>query len=169
LASALGVDEGDTASAADVRTAVLNIRASKGMVISDDADSISVGSFFTNPVVPDEIAQSLPADAPRYTRESPSSPVIVPLGAIPNFPEFAEERATVKLSAAWLIEHAGIPRGFTLPGNKAGVSTKHSLAIVNRGGATADDVLELARYISIRVHDEFGVMLAPEPSFIGFD
>jgi len=169
LASALGVDEGDTASAADVRTAALNLRASKGMVVSDDADSISVGSFFTNPVVPDEIAQSLPADAPRYARETTRSPVIVPLGAIPDFPEFAEERATVKLSAAWLIEHAGIPRGFTLPGNNAGVSTKHALAIVNRGGATADDVLELARYISIRVNDEFGVMLAPEPSFIGFD
>lgn len=169
LATALGIDEGDTATTAHVRKAVLSLRASKGMVISDDADSISVGSFFTNPIVSDEIAQSLPADAPRYARETPRSPVIVPLGSIPEFPEFAGERPTVKLSAAWLIENAGIPRGFSLPGSNAGISSKHTLAIINRGGATSSDVLELARYITIRVHDEFGVMLVAEPTFVGFD
>nr|MTA26065.1 UDP-N-acetylmuramate dehydrogenase [Actinomycetota bacterium] len=169
LAAALGVEVGDKVAAPDVRAAVLALRASKGMVISDDPDSISVGSFFTNPVVSDDIAQALPPDAPRYASETPRSPVVVPLGAIPEFPAFSENRRTVKLSAAWLIEHSGIPRGFTLPGNNAGISTKHTLAIVNRGHATADDVLELARYITIRVHDEFGVMLTPEPSFIGFD
>jgi UDP-N-acetylmuramate dehydrogenase len=169
LASALGVSEGDHVAGSDVRAAVLALRASKGMVISDDADSISVGSFFTNPVVSDDIAQALPPDAPRYASETPRSPVVVPLGAIPEFPAFTDDRPSVKLSAAWLIENSGIPRGFTLPGNNAGVSTKHTLAIVNRGDATADDVLELARYITIRVHDEFGVMLTPEPSFIGFD
>lgn len=169
LASALGVDEGASVAVSEVRRAVLALRASKGMVISDDADSISVGSFFTNPVVADDIAQALPADAPRYANETQRPPVVVPLDAIPEFPEFVDERKSVKLSAAWLIEHSGIPRGFTLPGNNAGISTKHTLAIVNRGGATANDVLELARYISIRVHDEFGVLLVPEPSFIGFD
>jgi UDP-N-acetylmuramate dehydrogenase len=169
LASALGVEEGASVAASKVRDAVLTIRAAKGMVISDDPDSISVGSFFTNPVVSEEIAKALPADAPRYASETPRAPIVVPLGENPEFPEFGESKPAVKLSAAWLIEHSGIPRGFTLPGNNAGVSTKHTLAIVNRGGATADDVLELARYISIRVHDEFGVMLTPEPSFIGFD
>jgi UDP-N-acetylmuramate dehydrogenase len=169
LATALGVGVGDHVAAPDVRAAVLALRASKGMVISDDPDSLSVGSFFTNPVVSDDIAQGLPADAPRYVSETPRSPVVVPLGAIPEFPAFSDNQRSVKLSAAWLIENSGVPRGFTLPGNNAGISTKHTLAIVNRGGATADDVLELARYITIRVHDEFGVMLTPEPSFIGFD
>jgi UDP-N-acetylmuramate dehydrogenase len=93
----------------------------------------------------------------------------VPLDAVPDFPGFDDAKPSVKLSAAWLIEHAGIPRGFSLPGSNASVSTKHTLAIVNRGEATANDVLELARYITIRVHDEFGVMLVPEPSMIGFD
>lgn len=169
LASALGVSEGDHVAGSDVRAAVLALRASKGMVISDDADSVSVGSFFTNPVVSDDIAKALPPEAPRYASETPRAAVVVPLGAIPEFPAFTDDRPTVKLSAAWLIENSGIPRGFTLPGNNAGISTKHTLAIVNRGGATADNVLELARYITIRVHDEFGVMLTPEPSFIGFD
>jgi len=75
----------------------------------------------------------------------------------------------VKLSAAWLIENAGIPKGFSLAGSDAAVSSKHTLAITNRGQATAADVLELARYISIRVHDTFGIMLTPEPTMIGFD
>jgi UDP-N-acetylmuramate dehydrogenase len=169
LAAALGVDEGAEVAVADVRSAVLALRASKGMVISDDADSVSVGSFFTNPIVSDDIAQSLPLDAPRFALETPRSPLVVPLDTIPEFPNFDDTKPSVKLSAAWLIEHAGIPRGFSLPGSNASVSTKHTLAIVNRGEATANDVLELARYITIRVHDEFGVMLVPEPSMIGFD
>lgn len=169
LATALGVDVGETAALADVRRTVLALRASKGMVVSDDPDSVSVGSFFTNPIVSDELSRRLPSDAPRFPLEGDRAPVVVPLGADHEFTGFTGTAPDVKLSAAWLIERAGIPRGFSLPGNNAGVSSKHTLALVNRGGATAREVIELARYISIRVHDTFGIMLAPEPTFIGFD
>lgn len=169
LATALGVEVGDTAALADVRRTVLELRASKGMVISEDPDSVSVGSFFTNPIVSDEVSRRLPADTPRFPLEGDRAPVVVPLGAEHEFAGFDGNAPDVKLSAAWLIERSGVPRGFALPGNNAGVSSKHTLAIINRGGATAKDVIELARYISIRVHDTFGIMLTPEPSFVGFD
>lgn len=169
LAAALGVEVGDTAPLADVRNTVLALRASKGMVVSDDPDSVSVGSFFTNPIVSDAMSRTLPADAPRFPLEADRLPTVIPLGSEAEFPTFDSPAADVKLSAAWLIERAGIPRGFSLPGNNAGVSSKHTLALINRGGATARDVIELARYISIRVHDTFGILLTPEPSFIGFD
>lgn len=169
LAASLGVDAGETAPLADVRRTVLELRASKGMVLSDDPDSVSVGSFFTNPIVSDEMSRRLPVDTPRFPLEGDRAPSVVPLGSEPEFPTFDSPVADVKLSAAWLIERAGIPRGFVLPGNNAGVSSKHTLALINRGGATAREVIELARYISIRVHDTFGIMLTPEPSFIGFD
>lgn len=169
LATALGVSVGDSAPVADVRRTVLDLRASKGMVLSDDPDSVSVGSFFTNPIVSDELSRRLPADAPRFPLEGDLAPVVVPLGADHEFAGFDRVAPDVKLSAAWLIERAGVPRGFSIPGNNAGISSKHSLAIINRGGATAREVIELARYISIRVHDTFGIMLTPEPSFIGFD
>lgn len=169
LAASLGVDAGETAPLADVRRTVLELRASKGMVLSDDPDSVSVGSFFTNPIVSDEMSRRLPVDTPRFPLEGDRAPSVVPLGSEPEFPTFDSPVADVKLSAAWLIERAGIPRGFVLPGNNAGVSSKHTLALINRGGATAREVIELARYISIRVHDTFGIKLTPEPSFIGFD
>jgi UDP-N-acetylmuramate dehydrogenase len=73
----------------------------------------------------------------------------------------------VKLSAAWLIERAGIPRGFALPGSRAGISAKHTLAIVNRGGATAAEVVQLADFVQTRVLSEFGVLLRPEPTLVG--
>ena len=169
LATALGVAVGDSVALADVRRTVLDLRASKGMVLSDDPDSVSAGSFFTNPIVSDEMSRRLPADAPRYPLEADREPTVVPLGTDHEFTDFDRAAPAVKLSAAWLIERAGIPRGFSLPGNNAGVSSKHTLAIINRGGATAQQIAELARYISIRVHDTFGIMLTPEPSFIGFD
>jgi UDP-N-acetylmuramate dehydrogenase len=75
----------------------------------------------------------------------------------------------VKLSAAWLIERAGIRRGFSLPGSRAAISSKHTLAITNRGGATAGDVAELARYVRSRVMAEFGILLQPEPVAIGVE
>jgi UDP-N-acetylmuramate dehydrogenase len=75
--------------------------------------------------------------------------------------------AEVKLSAAWLIEHAGIAKGFRLPGSRAAVSSKHTLALTNRGGATGDEVAELARYVQQRVQSEFGVLLHPEPVLLG--
>ncbi len=72
----------------------------------------------------------------------------------------------VKLSAAWLIERAGIPRGFSLPGSRAAVSSRHTLALVNTGGATADEIVQLARYVQTRVFAEFGVQLQPEPVLV---
>ena len=74
----------------------------------------------------------------------------------------------MKLSAAWLIEQSGISKGFSLPGSKAAISSKHALAITNRGGATADEVVQLARYIQTQVSNKFGINLIPEPNLIGF-
>jgi UDP-N-acetylmuramate dehydrogenase len=167
LAVALGVAVGDRVPLADVRAAVLALRATKGMVLDPaDPDSVSAGSFFTNPIVSESFARGLPADAPRWSLEPDQEPQVLPLGAeIPAAP--ASGSYLVKLSAAWLIERAGISRGFGLPGSGAGISSKHTLAIVNRGDATAADIAELARYIQMRVSSEFGVELQPEPVLVG--
>lgn len=135
-------------SLADVRGAVLAIRRRKAMVIdAEDSDSRSVGSFFVNPVVtPDEFEEIKKRDG----------------GPIPSFPA---ANGKVKLSAAWLIERAGIPRGYVR--GRVGTSSKHALAIINRGGGTAREVVELAAEIKSRVLDRFGVTLAPEPIFVG--
>lgn len=129
------------------RIEVLEQRAAKGMVLNDgDFDTHSCGSFFTNPIVSASFARALPEDAPRW--------------------DVDEDGNQVKLSAAWLIEHSGIRKGLQLGSSKAGVSTKHALAISNRGGATAKEVLELARFIQERVAATFGINLAPEPVII---
>ena len=147
LASALGVAVGDRMPLADVRSAVLALRASKGMVLDPaDPDSVSCGSFFTNPIVSENFARGLPPDTPQWLMDDDTS---------------------VKLSAAWLIEQAGVPKGFGLPGSRAAISSKHTLAITNRGGATADEVAELARYVRSVVLARFGVMLQPEPVAVG--
>ena len=145
LATRLGTDVGSRAPLADVRSAVLELRRAKGMVLdADDHDTWSVGSFFTNPVLAPEAATALPADAPRYPAPD----------------------GRVKTSAAWLIEHAGVSRGHSL-GTAASVSTKHTLALTNRGGATAADVLALAVDVRERVRDAFGIVLEPEPTLLG--
>jgi UDP-N-acetylmuramate dehydrogenase len=150
LAKALAVDLGTQVELSKVRSAVLSLRASKGMVLDPaDPDTASCGSFFINPVVSDRMARTLPFDAPKF--ENP-----------------ADEGLTVKLSAAWLIENSGIARGYRIPGSNAGVSTKHSLAITNRGGATSAEVLQLAEFIKVRVANKFGIELQPEPNLIGF-
>ena len=133
---------------ADVRKAVLAIRRRKAMVIdADDRDSRSVGSFFVNPVVtPAEFEEIKKREGER----------------IPSFPA---ANGQVKLSAAWLIERAGINRGYVRGG--VGTSSKHALAIINRGGGTAREVEELAAEIKSRVLDRFGVLLTPEPIFVG--
>jgi len=129
---------------------VLALRASKGMVLNDqDRDTWSCGSFFTNPIVSESFAKTLPLDAPQWPTE-------------------ADDGLTVKLSAAWLIEQSGIHKGFALPGSKAAISSKHALAITNRGDASAEEVTQLARYIQTQVSNKFGVNLAPEPNLIGF-
>lgn len=166
LARALGVAVGDRVPVADVREAVLALRRSKGMVLDPaDPDSVSAGSFFTNPIVSENFARGLPADAPRYPLEQPPPDLAVPLGHEPVRPP--AERDGVKLSAAWLIERSGIHRGFALPGSRAAISSKHTLAIVNRGGATAAEVGELARYVQTRVLTQFGILLQPEPIILG--
>ncbi|AZZ57105.1 UDP-N-acetylmuramate dehydrogenase [Rathayibacter iranicus] len=149
LASALGVALGARVSLAQVRETVLRLRAAKGMVLDPtDPDTASAGSFFTNPLVTTAFAEALPSEAPRW-------PVVAPGADL------------VKLSAAWLIEHAGVARGFALPGSRAAVSSKHTLALTNRGGATAAQVAELARFVQSRVLAEFGVLLHPEPVVVG--
>lgn len=150
LAGALGVPMGTVVPAAQIRTAVLDLRHSKGMVLDpSDHDTWSVGSFFTNPILPVEAAAvlELPQDAPRWEAALPGR---------------AGELG-VKLSAAWLIEHSGITKGFTLPGAGAGVSTKHVLALTNRGNATAADIQALASHIIAAVQGAYGVTLVPEP------
>jgi UDP-N-acetylmuramate dehydrogenase len=144
LARALGVDLGARAPLAQVRDAVLALRRSKGMVLdAADHDTWSAGSFFTNPVLDAEVAAVLPADAPRYPAAG----------------------GQVKTSAAWLIEHAGFSKGFGRPG-PASLSAKHTLALTNRGTATAGDVLALARTVRDGVRDAFGLELVPEPELI---
>lgn len=151
IAAALGAEMGQQVSLADVRESVLKLRASKGMVLDpNDPDSVSCGSFFTNPIVSDKVARTLPFEAPKYESED-------------------DDGLTVKLSAAWLIENAGIEKGFSIAGSKAAISAKHSLAIINRGGATADEILQLAQYVQMRVSNKFGINLVPEPTFIGFN
>jgi UDP-N-acetylmuramate dehydrogenase len=136
---------------AQVREAVLTIRRRKAMVIDPaDADSRSVGSFFVNPVVTlGEFEQ------------------IKTCAGAEDLPAFPVSGDRVKLSAAWLIERAGFHRGYA-HGN-VGTSTKHALAIINRGGGTAREVIELKEEIQSRVLDVFGVALSPEPVFVGFD
>ncbi|EFQ82283.1 UDP-N-acetylenolpyruvoylglucosamine reductase domain protein [Aeromicrobium marinum DSM 15272] len=144
LARSLHVQVGDRAPAADVREAVLRLRAGKGMVLDEsDHDTWSAGSFFTNPLLGPEVAASLPADAPRFDQPD----------------------GTVKTSAAWLIDRAGFGRGHGE--GAARLSTKHTLALTNRGGATAADLLALAREVRDGVRQQFGVDLQPEPVLVG--
>jgi UDP-N-acetylmuramate dehydrogenase len=172
LADALGVRPGSRVPIAELRRAVLALRSSKGMVLDPaDPDSVSSGSFFTNPIVSESFARSLPANAPRWPQdplEADTVLTIPPGGVDPvDVPSLAGGEYTMKLSAAWLIEHAGIGRGFALPGSGAAISSKHTLAIVNRGNATATDVAQLAAFIQSRVQAEFGVLLQPEPVLVG--
>ncbi|MGN6445839.1 UDP-N-acetylmuramate dehydrogenase [Amnibacterium sp.] len=167
LADALGVPIGGRVPIGALRDTVLELRRSKGMVVDpEDPESVSVGSFFTNPIVTERFARTLPHDAPRWPTSGDEPDVVVPLGAaLPPRPA-RDGEPRVKLSAAWLIQHAGVQRGFRLPGSDAHISRKHTLAIVNGGHATAGQVLELARYIQQRVLSEFGVVLQPEPTLV---
>ncbi|NUP48926.1 MAG: UDP-N-acetylmuramate dehydrogenase [Catenulispora sp.] len=148
LARALNVGEGERAPLAAVRDMVLKLRASKGMVLDPaDHDTWSAGSFFTNPVLDLAAFDALAARA-----------TVAP----PRFPAPGDQ---VKTSAAWLIEQAGYPKGYGA--GPATLSTKHTLALTNRGSAAAADVLGLAREIRDGVRDRFGVELVPEPVLVG--
>ncbi|WP_354057033.1 UDP-N-acetylmuramate dehydrogenase [Dietzia sp. 2505] len=157
LAGRLGVAPGERADPAVVRRTVLELRRGKGMVLDDDdADTWSAGSFFTNPVVPED---RLPTVRSRVTER---------LGAeqAGQMPAFAAAGG-VKLSAGWLIERAGFGKGHPSSSSPARLSTKHTLALTNRGSATADDVIALAREVRDGVFEAFGVELHPEPVWVG--
>jgi UDP-N-acetylmuramate dehydrogenase len=153
LIAALDVTAGDSADPAAVRDAVLGLRARKGMVLDPaDHDTWSVGSFFTNPVVPQEFYQELADNASATGRTLPHYPA--PDG--------------VKLAAGWLVEQAGFGKGYPdVPTARCRLSTKHALALTNRGEATAADVIALARAVRDGVRDVFGVTLIPEPVLVG--
>ena len=145
-------------SLADVREAVVGIRRRKSMVIDpDDPNRRSVGSFFTNPIVPEAVRAQIQGTL-RAEGEA---------AAADNMPGWPAGEGRAKLSAAWLIEQAGLSRGYR-KGN-VGISTNHTLAIVNCGGGTAAEVVELAREIRGRVQDRFDVTLDPEPVFVNVE
>ncbi|THJ08802.1 UDP-N-acetylmuramate dehydrogenase, partial [Nocardioides sp.] len=143
LARTLGVEQGQRAPLVEVREAVLDLRRSKGMVLDPtDHDTWSAGSFFTNPVV---------------------DPARVPEGA----PSWPLGDGMVKTSAAWLIEQAGFRKGYRLDGARVSLSTKHTLALTNRGGASTAELLELARAVRDGVQEKFGIELVNEPVTVG--
>ena len=148
LAAVLDVSPGERTEPDRVRAAVLALRAAKGMVLDEaDHDAWSVGSFFTNPVVDHEQFDRLRAAVD---------------GPVPHYPA----PDGVKLAAGWLVERAGFGKGY--PGDgPCRLSTKHALALTNRGGATTADVLELARTVRDGVRAAFGVSLVPEPVLVG--
>ena len=146
LSKKLGIDMGDKAPVADVRAAVLELRASKGMLLTpQDKDAWSAGSFFTNPIISQQAADALPNAAPKW-------PLI---------------DGRVKISAAWLIENSGIHKGDEVGG--ARVSTKHVLALTNSGNATAADIAALAKKARDQVHSTFGITLEAEVNLIGLE
>lgn len=172
LRRALGLQSDAPVPLAWVRERILATRASKGMLLDEnDPDTHGVGSFFQNAIVPDVAARALPPECPRWPVTPDLDAVtVIPLASYDGFvPPVKPEAPDVKVSAAWLIEQAGIRKGFRLPRSRAAVSTKHALALTNRGGATAAEVSELARFIQSRVHAEFGLVLQPEPVLLGVE
>lgn len=172
LRRALGLDHETSVALGWVRERILATRASKGMLLDEaDHDTWSVGSFFQNAIVPESVARALPPECPRWPVAPDLDTVtVIPLASYDGLvPQAKTEAPDVKVSAAWLIEQAGIRKGFKLPRSRASVSTKHALALTNRGGATAGEVAELARFIQSRVHAEFGLVLQPEPVLVGVE
>lgn len=154
LARTLDVEPGAQVEAKAVREAVLELRRGKGMVLDPiDHDTWSAGSFFTNPIVPSE---QLAGVLERITAK---------VGTDQRIPQFPAEGGT-KLSAAWLIERAGFTKGHSGPGGRVALSGKHTLALTNRGGASTDDLLTLAREVRDGVRSAFGVELVPEPVLV---
>jgi UDP-N-acetylmuramate dehydrogenase len=158
LASALGVDSGQRVPLEDARAAVMTQRRQRGMVLdATDHDTWSCGSFFTNPIMSSGSYAAL-QDRAQTRLGAVAGPLLVPRFDTPD--------GLVKTSAAWLIDKAGFGKGYGMPG-PAALSTKHTLAVTNRGGATAADILALAREIRDGVHDAFGVSLVNEPVLVG--
>ncbi|MFM1951481.1 MAG: hypothetical protein RJA33_275 [Actinomycetota bacterium] len=144
LATKLGIAVGEKAAVVATRAAVLELRAAKGMLLNeDDKDSWSAGSFFTNPIISQEVAATLPQEAPRWPLED----------------------GRVKTSAAWLIQNSGIEKGQAHGG--ARISSKHVLALTNAGDATAEELVQLAREVRIAVEAKFSITLEPEVNLVG--
>ncbi|WP_196717301.1 UDP-N-acetylmuramate dehydrogenase [Actinomyces trachealis] len=177
LAQALGVKLGERAPMREVREAVLALRSSKGMVLdAADYDTWSAGSFFTNPILAASEAEALPAEAPRFPVADYSRATSA--GGVPVL------EGLVKTSAAWLIDHAGFGKGWAVGGGTDGdagrgaaggavapaasLSTKHVLALTNRGGATAADLIALRDAVVSGVRERYGVTLVPEPVHVGW-
>lgn len=188
LAQSLGIEVGQHCPTKTIRQAVLELRAQKGMledprrylqmimtttrrsnniehalrsIANEDEillkDRHSCGSFFVNPHIPLELANELPEEAPRYAVSTDKDAAAL-----------QDPSAVVKTSAAWLIEHAGFPKGYALPEHpQAALSSRHTLAITNRGNATCEDVMRLAKVIRTGVYETFGVTLEMEPVCIG--
>jgi UDP-N-acetylmuramate dehydrogenase len=147
LATALGIAPGGTAPLARVRDTVLTLRRGKGMVVdASDPESRSAGSFFTNPIVDSATAAEVERRA----------------GTVP--PQWPQPDGSIKLAAAWLIERAGFAKGYTH--DRVGISHKHALALVNRGEASAAELLALADTIIAGVQERLGVILVPEPVIV---
>jgi UDP-N-acetylmuramate dehydrogenase len=147
LATALGIAPGGTAPLARVRDTVISLRRGKGMVVdANDPESRSAGSFFTNPIVDAATAAAVERRA----------------GVRP--PQWPQADGSIKLAAAWLIERAGFAKGYTH--DRVGISHKHALALVNRGGASASELLALADTIIAGVEERLGVILVPEPVIV---
>ncbi|CAN5922526.1 UDP-N-acetylmuramate dehydrogenase [soil metagenome] len=154
LSRALGIAEAARAPLAEVRTTVIALRRGKGMVVDPgDPASRSAGSFFTNPIVDRATLAAFEARLP-------------PGVTAPKFPT-ADGRT--KLSAGWLIERAGFAKGYTPPASRAGISSKHALALVNRGDATSAELLALAREIQYGLRARLGIELVPEPVIVGIE
>ena len=158
LARALGVEAGERVPLGDAREAVLAQRRQRGMVLDPaDHDTWSCGSFFTNPIMSTG-AYAVLQDRAQARLGAATGPVRVP--------RFDAAGGQVKTSAAWLIDKAGFGKGYGMPG-PAALSTKHTLAVSNRGSATAADVVGLAREVRDGVQDAFGVCLVNEPVLVG--
>jgi UDP-N-acetylmuramate dehydrogenase len=155
LAAALGVQVGDRVASTAVRSAVLGLRRSKGMVIdATDPDTRSAGSFFVNPVLDGAALAAVEAAARARCGEGT------------RVPRFDAGAGLVKVPAAWLIERAGFGKGYS-PGDGARISSKHTLALVNSGSASTAGLIALARQIRDGVRDTFGVSLTAEPVLVG--
>ena len=158
LARALNVEPGASAALQHIWQTVLVLRARKGaMLAPTDYDTWSTGSFSTNPIVPVEVANPLPEDAPRFAH-----------------PEVGDNAQTITLSAAWLIAHAGFHKGFGLNGEPPGVvngraslSTKHPLALANRGGPTTQDLISTVSTVRNGVESKWAIRLVPDPVLVG--
>jgi len=155
LAAALGAAPGDQVASTQARSAVIELRRGKGMVIDPaDPDTRSVGSFFVNPVLDGTALAAVEAAARARC------------GAATRVPRFDAGDGLVKVPAAWLVERAGFGKGYSL-GDGARISSKHTLALVNSGSASTAGLMALARQIRDGVRDAFGVSLAPEPVLVG--